>query len=153
MTARHMVRCGFTGGGVRHVLGNMGLTVNVEDSRMLREPIDRAREQGREEGREEGMAEMVARLLSIRFRGAMPPDVDLPEHLRGHKPEGLRDILDRAVTADSIEAALGTHMPASPLPAFKEAASKDRSETSPATTIELEAAHAERSRFGVTSNA
>lgn len=97
----------------------MGVTVNVEDSRMLREPIDRAREQGREEGREEGMAEMVARLLTIRFRDAVPAGVDLSEHLQGLKPEVLRDILDRGVTADSIEAALGTHMPAAPSSTFK----------------------------------
>lgn len=97
----------------------MGVTVNVEDSRMLREPIDRAREQGREEGREEGMAEMVTRLLTIRFRDAMPSGVDLSEHLQGLKPEVLRVILDQGVTADSIEAALGTHMPASPLNSFR----------------------------------
>lgn len=97
----------------------MGVTVNVEDSRMLCEPIDRAREQGREKGREEGMAEMVARLLTIRFRDAMPIGVDLAEHLQGLKPEVLRDILDRGVTADSIEVAFGTHMPATPSSTFK----------------------------------
>ena len=109
------------GGGalVEEEIEAMGVTVNVEDRRMLRQPIDRAREQGRKEGREEGMAEMVARLLSIRFRGAMPIGVDLSEHFQGLKPEVLRDILDRGVTSDRVEAAFGTHMPASPLPGFK----------------------------------
>lgn len=92
----------------------MGVTVDVEDSRMLREPIDRAQEQGRKEGREEGMAEMVSQILTKRFPKALPPDVDLKEHLRGLKPDILLGILDVGLKADSMEDALGTHMPAVP---------------------------------------
>lgn len=84
----------------------MGIVVNVADSALLREPIDRAHAKGRAEG--EAIA--IERILRHRFPGQIP--VGLVDHLADIGPGTLDEILQKSVTAASVAEALGNHMPA-----------------------------------------
>jgi hypothetical protein len=91
----------------------MGIIVNVEDTPLLREPIDRARTkalaEGLAKGRAQGEALAIERILRTRFPTQVPDG--LADHLADIVPAALEDILQRSVTAVSVEEALGTHMP------------------------------------------
>jgi flagellar biosynthesis/type III secretory pathway protein FliH len=106
----------------------MGLTVSVENISLLREPIDRARAegeprgraegeargraegeaQGRAEGEARGQALAIERVLQQRFSGRVP--AGLADHLADLGPEALDEILQKSVTAASVEDALGSHV-------------------------------------------
>ncbi len=83
----------------------MGITINVADSKLLREPIDRARE----EGRNRMLAENIERLLQKRFPGEVP--ARLADHLADVPPQALDEIFEKSMTATSVSDALGSHMP------------------------------------------
>ncbi|TIV13668.1 MAG: hypothetical protein E5V95_33315 [Mesorhizobium sp.] len=91
----------------------MGLVINVEDSKILREPIDRAHREGYEageaHGESKGMAFVLATLLKRRFKGGMPGG--LVEHLSDLQPAVLAEMVDRLPGAKSVEEVLGSHMP------------------------------------------
>jgi len=87
----------------------MGITINVEDSKILRAPIDRALEKGLAEGVSRGLAKAVANLLHLRFPHEVPDS--LVDHLSGLRPEVLEDMHARSATAPSVAEALGSYMP------------------------------------------
>jgi hypothetical protein len=84
----------------------MGIVVDVSDSTLLREPIDRARA----EGKAEGKAEAIERILQQRFPGHVP--AGLIDHLAGIDPAILDEVLDKSMTAASVDDALGANTPA-----------------------------------------
>ena len=105
----------------------MAIVVSVENSTILRPPIDRAYAEGKVEGKAEGMAEGQAKgkakgkaedieiILSQRFAGQVP--AGLVDCLVLVDVDTLDEILRRSLTAASVEEALGSHMPANkPLP-------------------------------------
>jgi hypothetical protein len=95
--------------GIRSVIERewqaMGVTVNIENIPMLREPIDRARA----EGRAEGVASTILRLLERRFPGQVLGD--LAERLKDLGPEAIDQISENLLTGQSLEEVLGRHMP------------------------------------------
>ena len=105
----------------------MAIVVSVENSTILRPPIDRAYAEGKVEGKAEGMAEGQAKgkakgkaedieiILSQRFAGQVP--AGLVDCLVLVDVDTLDEILRRSLTAASVEEVLGSHMPANkPLP-------------------------------------
>jgi hypothetical protein len=95
--------------GIRSVIERewqaMGVTVNIENIPMLREPIDRARA----EGRAEGVASTIQQLLERRFPGQVPDD--LAERLKDLGPQAIDQISENLLTGQTIEDVLGRHMP------------------------------------------
>lgn len=91
----------------------MGIVINVEDSKILREPIDRAHREGYEageaHGESKGMAFVLATLLKRRFEGSVPSG--LASHLSDLQPTVLAEMVERLPGAKSVEEVLGTHMP------------------------------------------
>jgi hypothetical protein len=105
----------------------MVIVVNVADSPLLREPIDRARAEGRAEGRAEaeaevrsraeaeargraeGKAEAIEIILQQRFPGHVP--AGLVEYLAGIDPTIRDEILRKSLTAASVDEALGANAP------------------------------------------
>jgi hypothetical protein len=87
----------------------MGITVNVEDSELLRAPIDRARTEGKAQGKAEGKAEAIETILQRRFPQDVP--AGLTDHLVGLALPTLDVIFERSLTAKSVEDALGSYMP------------------------------------------
>ncbi|WP_284284337.1 hypothetical protein [Mesorhizobium amorphae] len=102
--ARHLVEKDYKG---------MGIVINVEDSQILREPLDRARREGFEageaRGKTEGMAWVLTTMLRRRF-GSEVPD-SLEDHLSDLQTQVLVDMADRMATAHSLDEVLGSHMP------------------------------------------
>lgn len=102
--ARHLVEKEYKG---------MGIVINVEDSQILREPIDRARREGFEageaRGKTEGMAWVLTTMLRRRF-GSEVPD-GLEDHLSDLQAQVLVDMADRMATAHNLDEVLGSHMP------------------------------------------
>ncbi len=108
----------------------MGITVNLSDSKLLREAISRARAKARaegrderwaeawadgwvegwEEGRRQALAEAIERILQTRFPCEAP--TRLADHLVDLVPRALYDIFDKSLTASSVAEALGSHVPA-----------------------------------------
>lgn len=90
-----------------------GATINVEDSQILPEPIDRARREGYEaseaHGESKGMTLVLATLLQRRFKGAIPSG--LVDHLADLKPAVLAEMADRLPGAKSAADIVGTRMP------------------------------------------
>jgi hypothetical protein len=84
----------------------MGITVNIEDSKLLREPIDRARANGECRGR----ASAIEQIMRHRFQNHVP--TDLADHLADLTSKALDRILQNSLAAATIEEALGSHMPA-----------------------------------------
>ena len=90
----------------------MPITISVEDSKILRPPIDHAYEEGlakgkaegKAEGKIEGKAEAIAAILRRRFAEEVP--ADLTERLSHFTPEALDEILDKTMTSRSIAEAL-----------------------------------------------
>src|SRR5712675_2018043 len=90
----------------------MPIVVSVEDSKILRPPIDRAhargmaeghsrgRVEGKVEGKAEGKAEAIATILSQRFPGQVP--ADLSDRLSLVASGTLDEILRRSLTATSV---------------------------------------------------
>jgi predicted nucleotidyltransferase len=101
----------------------MPIVVNVEDSELLRGPIDRAFQagfaEGMIEGKIEGMASVLAIVLANKFGG------DVPHGLKGRlaklSPETLKIMLDAAIDARTIDDVLahstGTTDEKAPAPA------------------------------------
>jgi hypothetical protein len=88
----------------------MGLVINVEDSAILREPIDRAFEAGKAKGATTGMASLLSVLLGNRFGGEVRDGLE--DHLSDLQPEVLTLMANRLSTAQSVDDVLGSHMPA-----------------------------------------
>ena len=95
--------------GIRSVIERewqaMGVTVNIENIPMLREPIDRAHAKGHAEG----VASTIQRLLERRFPGQVPDD--LADHLKDLGPGAIDQISENLLTGQTIEEVLGRHMP------------------------------------------
>jgi hypothetical protein len=93
----------------------MPIVVNVENSTILRPPIDRAYAEGKVEGKVEGMAEGHAKgkaedieiVLNQRFPGQVP--AGLVDRLLLVDVETLDEILRKSLTASSVVEALGSH--------------------------------------------
>jgi hypothetical protein len=88
----------------------MPITVNVADSKLLREPIDRARTEGEAKGEAKGKAAAIEKILQRRFQRDVP--AGLTDHLVGLAVPTLDLIFDQSLTAGSVEDALGSYMPA-----------------------------------------
>lgn len=92
----------------------MGMQFDIADSVLLREPIDRARQEGYVAGEcygfAKGMATAIVTLLGLRFG-----PYEIPEGLVGHltdlQPEGLDAMVRRIDAAASVEDILNSHMP------------------------------------------
>jgi hypothetical protein len=82
----------------------MGSTVNFEDSKLLRGPMDRAKAKGRNIGK----AELIERLLEKKFPGEVP--ANLADHMADIEPHVLDEIFDRSMDAQSVAQALGAHI-------------------------------------------
>lgn len=93
----------------------MGMQFNVADSAILREPIDRARQEGYEAGESRGLskgtATAIVTMLAMKFDSDDVPDT-LADHLADLQPDVLAAMVKRLERARSIEDVLGSHMPA-----------------------------------------
>lgn len=93
----------------------MGMQFNIADSALLREPIDRARQEGYEagesRGRSEGTATTIVTLLAMKFGSEEVPE-ELANHLADLQPDVLAAMVKRLDRAQSVEDVLGSHMPA-----------------------------------------
>ena len=92
----------------------MPIVINVEDSAILRPPIDRAYDlgmaKGKAEGKAEGLAESIETILHQRFPGQVPSG--LAFRLSHVAAEALDEILQRSLTAASVAEALGPYQSA-----------------------------------------
>lgn len=95
---------------------DMGMQFNVADSALLREPIDRARQEGYEAGERRGVskgtAAAIVTLLTMKFEFDEVPE-NLADHLADLQPDVLAAMVKRLERARSVEDVLGSHMPAS----------------------------------------
>ena len=103
----------------------MSIVVSIEDSTILRPPIDRAyaageakgkaegeakgKTEGKAEGHAMGLAKAIAAILGQRFPGQVP--AGLANRLSLVTAETLDDILRKSLTATSAADALGSMMP------------------------------------------
>ena len=87
----------------------MPITVNVENSKFLRPPIDRAYAAGKAEGEAKGKAEAIETILGQRFPGQVP--AGLAGRLSLVTAETLDEILRKSLTATSAADALGSDTP------------------------------------------
>ena len=103
----------------------MPITVSVENSKILRPPIDRAYDlglaegeakgeakgkvEGEAKGKAQGIAEAIATILDQRFPGQVP--AGLPDRLSAVSAEALDEILHKCLTATSVKDALGNSVP------------------------------------------
>lgn len=94
---------------------DMGMQFNVADSAILREPIDRARQEGYEAGESKGMSKgtamAIVTMLAMKFDPEDVPET-LADHLADLQPDVLAAMVKRLERARSIEDVLGSHMPA-----------------------------------------
>jgi len=74
----------------------MGLSVNLEESTLLRETFERVRAETSING--------ILAVLEARFPGALP--VDLKQRLADLGRDELKDVLRRSATAASVEEAV-----------------------------------------------
>ena len=100
----------------------MSIVVSVEDSAILRPPIDRAYDLGMAKGKAEGkaegqalgqaagMAKSIETILHQRFPGQVPSG--LADRLSHVAAETLDEILHKSLTAASVAEALGPDQPA-----------------------------------------
>lgn len=89
------------GAFVQAEMERMGISVDLEDSTLVRPTIDRARR--------ETTVELILRSLRTRFAGQVPSD--LPQQLEKLSMEDLQDAFDRSTTATSVEDVLTTITP------------------------------------------
>ena len=99
----------------------MPITVSVENSTILRPPIDRAYDlglakgkaegeaKGKAEGHAHGIAEAIATILDQRFPGQVP--AGLSDRLSAVSAEALYEILHKCLAATSVKDALGNSVP------------------------------------------
>ena len=96
----------------------MPITVNVENSKFLRPPIDRAyaagEAKGKAEGEAKGKAEAIETILGQRFPGQVP--AGLAGRLSLVTAETLDEIVRKSLTATSAADALGSDTPSAPKP-------------------------------------
>jgi hypothetical protein len=91
----------------------MPIVVSVEDSAILRPPIDRAYDLGMAEGKAQGqalVAKSIETILHQRFPGQVPSG--LADRLSHVAAETLDEILHKSLTAASVAEALGPDQPA-----------------------------------------
>ena len=100
---------------IEREIKDMGMQFNIADSALLREPIDRARQEGYVAGESRGLsrgtAMTIVTLLGLRFGPDYLPE-GLVEHLTDLQPEVLDAMVRRLTAAASVEDVLGSHMPA-----------------------------------------
>lgn len=99
---------------VEQEVRNMGITVNMAESELLREPIDQAHKSGMAEGvtrgKAEGIAESLILMLKMKF-GVDEVADDLVTHLADLRADVLTDMMISVNQAQSVEQVLGSHMP------------------------------------------
>jgi hypothetical protein len=99
---------------VEQEVRDMGITVDMAESELLREPIDHAHKsgvaEGVERGRAEGRAEALVLMLKMKF-GIDEIADGLDTHLADLRADILTDMMMSIPQAKSVEQVLGSHMP------------------------------------------
>lgn len=99
---------------VEQEVRDMGITVDMAESELLREPLDRAHQtgvaEGVERGKAEGRAESLVLMLKMKFGADEVPD-DLATHLSALRADFLTDMMVSVHQAQSVEQVLGSYMP------------------------------------------